>query len=178
MTLARLAPSSLGAAPCFSAEAWRWMCSEPGGSNITRDTFTPGCLNQWGQPIPGGVESRWDRPKPGRDGAAWPGEETRVDPGCRWKGSARSPAITPSPCCRCKSYHNRSGESTNVIPRHPAGRVRSPSPAKGKPIKALQPGVPTGQHPAEPAHRLGVPWPTQALSPRQTHSEPIWPAAC
>lgn len=56
VALARLASSSLGATPRPSARAWRWIHSELGCSNLTRDTFTPGCLNQWGQPIPGGAE--------------------------------------------------------------------------------------------------------------------------
>lgn len=103
MTPARLGSSSLGAAPRSSAGAWRWMCSGLDCSNVTGDTFAPGCLNQWGQPVPGGVEPHWDRPTLRRDRAAWPGEETWVDPGHGWKGSARSPAITPSPCCCCKS---------------------------------------------------------------------------
>lgn len=42
---------------------------------------------------------------------------------------------------------------------------------------ALQPGVPTGWDPGEPAHRLGGPQHAQALSPRQAHSEVVWQAA-
>lgn len=149
MTLARLVSSSLGAAPCSSDGAWRWMCSDSTG-----DTFTPGCLNQWGQPIPGNVEPCWDRLTPRRDRVAWPGEGTwrTLDMGGRVVPRACYPAITPSPCCCCKSCKNSSNESTNVIPRHPAGRVCSGSPTKGKPIKALQPGVPMGRDPAQPAH--------------------------
>lgn len=60
VALARLASSSLGTTPCPSARAWRWMWSELGCCNPTRDTFTPGCLNQWGQPIPGGAAPCWE----------------------------------------------------------------------------------------------------------------------
>lgn len=104
-----------------------------------------------------------------RDRVAWPGDVTWVD--C---SSAQSPAVTPSPCCCLKSS---STESTNVIPRHPAGWVYSQSPTKENPIKAVQPGVPTGWDPGEPAHCLGGPRHAQALSPRQVHSEWIWKAA-
>lgn len=81
MTLARLVPSSPGAAPQSSARAWRWTCSKLGCFNITRDTFTPGCLNQQGQPIPGGGQLCWDRLTRGRDRVAWTGAKTWVDPG-------------------------------------------------------------------------------------------------
>ena len=110
-TLARLAPSSPGAAPRSSAGVWRWMCSELGCSNVTGDTFTPGCLNQWGQPIPGGVEPRWDKPTLGGTGQlgqerrpGWsPGTDGRAVPGALLShllpaaaaGAKTTPAASP-----------------------------------------------------------------------------------
>lgn len=100
-----------------------------------------------------------------------------MDPG---RGGRALPGALPShlvPAAAAGAKTTPSSGSANVIPRHPAGRVRSSSPTKGKPIKAPQPGVPTGRDPAEPAHRRGVLWPTQALSPRQVCADHIWQAA-
>lgn len=103
VALARLASSSLGTTPCPSARAWRWMCSELGCSNLTRDTFTPGCLNQWGQPIPGGAEPCWEGLAPeGQGGLARRGDlgGLQAVPGALLShlvpaAASRAPAVSP-----------------------------------------------------------------------------------
>lgn len=157
VALARLAPSSLGTTPCPSARAWVWMYSELGCSNLTGDTFTPGCLNQWGQPIPGGAEPCWEGLVPEEQG----GLARRCDLGGLQAvprallshlvpvAASRAPAVSP---LTSSQYILLAG-----------GTARAQQ--NKNPIMVLQPGVPTGWDPGEPAHLLGGPQHVQALSP-------------
>uniref|UniRef100_A0A8B9GG73 Semaphorin-3D n=1 Tax=Amazona collaria TaxID=241587 RepID=A0A8B9GG73_9PSIT len=154
--------------PCnrswFHAGAWSWMCSELGCSNVTRDTFTPGCLNQWGQPIPGSAEPHRDRQTPGRDRARRPGRT----PGAE-QGQCPEPCYPTYPCCCCSSS---SSEPTNVIPRHPAGGCAAPAQQKKSPLTRCSLAFPwAGIQDCLPADGRAVAHP--ALTLRQIPSESV-----
>lgn len=140
-----------------------WAVVTPPGTHSHQDVSISGVSPSLVELHPAG--KGWRQ----RDRVAWPGDVTWVD--CRQ---------CPEPCCHTQPLcclQSSSSDSTNVIPRHPAGRLYRQSPTKENPIKGLQPGVPTGWDPGEPAHSLGGPRHARALSSRQVHSELLWQAA-